>query len=91
MRSPPKRARPIKPLRIDPEVERDQVERLKRLRDRRDGKSVATALAAVGTAASGSDNVLYPLKQALATGATVGEICDVLRCSWGTYESTHLL
>ena len=53
-------------------------------------KAVDTALAAVGAAASGSDNVLYPLKQALASRGTVGEICDVLRRQWGTYESTHL-
>ena len=79
------------PLRIDPDVERDQVDRLKRMRDRRDGQAVDSALAAVGAAASGSENVLYPLKRALASGVTVGEICDVLRRSWGVYESTHLL
>jgi len=84
-------AETYQPLRIDPEVERDQVDRLKRMRDRRDPKAVDTVLAAVGAAASGSDNVLYPLKQALTAGATVGEICDVLRRPWGTYESTHLL
>jgi hypothetical protein len=38
-----------------------------------------------------SDNVLFPLKQALAAGATIGEICDELRLEWGTYESTSLL
>ncbi len=79
------------PLRIDQEVERGQIDRLKRMRDRRDGKAVTTTLEAVGEAARGSANVLYPLKQALISGATVGEICDVLRRQWGTYESTNLL
>ena len=79
------------PLRIDPEVERDQIDRLKHRRDRRDQVAVDRTLAAVDAAASSSDNVLYPLKHALSAGATVGEICDVLRRQWGTYESTHLL
>ncbi len=79
------------PLRIDPEVERDQIDRLKLMRDRRDDRTVSATLAAVGEAASGSSNVLHPLKQALACGATVGEICDVLRCQWGTYETPNLL
>lgn len=79
------------PLRIDLETEGDQVDRLKRRQDRRDKKAVTMALAAVGAAASCSDNVLFPLKQALAAGATIGEICDELRLEWGTYESTSLL
>jgi methylmalonyl-CoA mutase N-terminal domain/subunit len=79
------------PLRIDLETEGDQVDRLKRRQDRRDKKAVTMALAAVGAAASGPDNVLFPLKQALAASATIGETCDVLRLEWGTYESTSLL
>ena len=79
------------PLRIDPEVEGDQVDRLKRMRDRRDENAVNMALSAIGATASGSDNVLFPIKQALAAGTTIGEICDVLRLEWGTYQSTHLL
>ncbi len=79
------------PLRIDPEVERGQIDRLKRMRDRRDQEALSATLAAVGEAARGSANVLYPLKQALVSGATVGEICDVLRGQWGTYEATSLL
>ena len=79
------------PLRINPGTEKGQIDRLKRMRDRRDDKAVGKTLAAVGEAASGSANVLYPLKQALANGATIGEICDVLRHEWGTYEVPNLL
>jgi methylmalonyl-CoA mutase N-terminal domain/subunit len=79
------------PLRINPETEQGHIDRLKRMRDRRDDKAVGKTLAAVGEAASGSANVLYPLKQALANGATIGEICDVLRHEWGTYEAPNLL
>ena len=37
----------------------------------------------------GTDNVLVPLKQALALRATVGEVCDALREVWGTYQPTE--
>ena len=78
-------------LRIDPHVERDQIDHLKLMRDRRDDKLVNSTLAAVGEAAAGTANVLYPLKEALVAGATVGEVCDVLRREWGTYEAPNLL
>ena len=40
---------------------------------------------ALQAAARGTDNVLYPMKEALAARATVGEVCDALREVWGTY------
>ncbi|MFE2723739.1 methylmalonyl-CoA mutase family protein [Kitasatospora sp. NPDC059327] len=43
------------------------------------------ALGALRRAAEGRDNVLYPMKEALAARATVGEVCDALREVWGTY------
>ena len=44
-----------------------------------------TALAATMKAAEGSDNVLYPMKEALRAKATVGEVCNALRDVWGVY------
>ena len=44
------------------------------------------ALAELKTAAEGTDNVLYPMKEALRARATVGEVCDALRDVWGRYE-----
>ena len=35
--------------------------------------------------ADGTDNVLVPMKEALRARATVGEVCDVLRGTWGVY------
>jgi methylmalonyl-CoA mutase N-terminal domain/subunit len=61
------------------------------MRDRRDEAALRQALEAVGEAAAGSVNVLYPLKQALVLGATIGEVCDVLRREWGTYQAPELL
>ena len=79
---------PYEPLRTDPELQRAQAERLAKLRVSRSAGEVSDALDAVRRAAqrSGSDdNVLYPLRTALAAGATVGEVCHALRDVWGSY------
>jgi methylmalonyl-CoA mutase N-terminal domain/subunit len=80
---------PYEPLRVDPAIENAQVERLARLRAARDGDDVAKALAAVKAAAGASDNVLYPMKEALRARATIGEVCDALREVWGVYSPTE--
>jgi methylmalonyl-CoA mutase, N-terminal domain len=74
------------PLRVDPQIEVDQRERLKDLRARRDQAAVDSALEALKKAASGTDNVLYPMKDALRALATVGEVCNALREVWGVYH-----
>src|SRR5690606_31703053 len=77
---------PYEPLRVDPAIEEEQTKRLERLRAERDGERVARALDALRAAAAGTDNVLYPMREALAARATVGEVCDALRDVWGEYE-----
>ena len=74
------------PLRVDPAIEADQRERLRALRDKRDGAAVERALAAVKEAAAGNANVLPPLRTALKELATVGEVCGALREVWGAYR-----
>ncbi|ANS67476.1 methylmalonyll-CoA mutase [Streptomyces lincolnensis] len=76
---------PYEPLRVDPAIEAQQVERLVRLRAERDQAAVDSALGALRKAAEGEDNVLYPMKDALRARATVGEVCNALRGVWGTY------
>ncbi|WP_247196776.1 methylmalonyl-CoA mutase family protein, partial [Streptomyces sp. GESEQ-35] len=66
-------------------IERQQAERLAKLRAWRSGERLKPALDLMRTAAEGDDNVLYPMKDALAAGATIGEVCDALREVWGTY------
>ncbi|MFI9236203.1 methylmalonyl-CoA mutase [Streptomyces sp. NPDC053079] len=81
---------PYEPLRVDPEIEARQRERLVRLRTERDGRAVAAALAALKKAAEGTtDNVLYPMKDALRARATVGEVCGALREVWGSHVPTE--
>jgi methylmalonyl-CoA mutase N-terminal domain/subunit len=77
---------PIQLHAIDPEAERRQVERTQALRARRDAAAVESALAAVSSAAQGEDNLLPPMREALRAEATIGEVCQVLRDEWGTYD-----
>jgi methylmalonyl-CoA mutase N-terminal domain/subunit len=75
------------PLRVNPAIEAEQRARLATLRAERDNAEVDKALAALRSAATGSsENVLYPMKDALRARATVGEVCDALREIWGLYR-----
>ncbi|WP_433347220.1 acyl-CoA mutase large subunit family protein [Micromonospora sp. CA-111912] len=77
---------PYEPLRVDPEIEAAQAGRLATLRAERDGGAVERALAELRAAAEGTENVLFPMKEALRARATVGEVCGILRQVWGTYR-----
>jgi methylmalonyl-CoA mutase N-terminal domain/subunit len=73
-------------LRVDPAIVEQQTKRLAVLRAERDNDAVSRHLDALRAAAKGTDNVLVPMKSALAARATVGEVCDVLREVWGVYS-----
>ena len=73
------------PLRVDPAIEEQQAERLAALRADRDNSDVTRALDELRRAAEGTDNVLPPMRDALAARATVGEVCHALREIWGVY------
>ena len=76
---------PYEPLRVDPAIEAEQCERLATLRANRNQGAVDAALEKLQTAASGTDNVLWPMREAHAVGATGGEVSDALRAVWGKY------
>jgi len=71
---------------VDEAIREKQAERLARLRDSRDAAAVERSLGALRRAAEGSDNLLYPMKEALASLATLGEVSDVLRGVFGEYR-----
>jgi methylmalonyl-CoA mutase N-terminal domain/subunit len=73
-------------LRIGPEIERDQVERLRALRARRDPDAVQAELRRVADAARGGENLLPRILEAVKTYATVGEVSDALREVFGTHR-----
>ena len=73
-------------LRVDPDAERAQLERLAAFRARRDAERHAHALAELRDAAGGSANLLEPIREALRASATVGEVCATLREVFGSYR-----
>ncbi len=73
-------------LKIDPNVEKEQCERLARLRQRRDNDRVKRALADLKDACAGKDNVMYPILEAVQAYATLGEICGAMKEVFGTYS-----
>jgi len=73
--------------RLDPEAERRQLERTARVRAERNADAAERALAAVRSAARGIDNLLPPMRDALRARCTVGEISNVLRDEFGTYDA----
>jgi methylmalonyl-CoA mutase N-terminal domain/subunit len=78
---------PTPPIqRIDPEGERRQVERLRRVRDERDPAAWEAALRRLEEAARGQENLLPPLIEAVEAYATVGEISNGLRAAWGEHR-----
>jgi methylmalonyl-CoA mutase, N-terminal domain len=78
------------PLRVDASIEREQARRLAVLRGSRDTDEVERRLEEVRKAAAGSQNVLYPLREALRARATVGEVCNALREVWGVYRPPNV-
>jgi methylmalonyl-CoA mutase N-terminal domain/subunit len=72
--------------RIDPEGERRQIERVRRVRAERDSAAWAAALARLEDAARGTDNLLPPIIEAVNAYATVGEISDRLRAAFGVHR-----
>ncbi|MFH1278713.1 MAG: methylmalonyl-CoA mutase family protein [Candidatus Eisenbacteria bacterium] len=76
----------IPTLEIHPEVERDQVERLRRFRERRDAGALGGALARLKGAAGSGENLMPVLIDCVRKNATLGEMCDVLRGVYGQYR-----
>ena len=76
----------IELLKIDPAVERRQVERLQKLKERRDNIAVAGALQRLAKAASGSENLIPFILEAAKLYATEGEIIGTLKEVFGEYR-----
>ena len=73
--------------RIDAASEGRQLARTARVRAERNAEEAARALAAVREAALGEANLLPPLRGALRSLCTIGEICETLREQWGMYDA----
>ncbi|WP_424511430.1 acyl-CoA mutase large subunit family protein [Rubrobacter taiwanensis] len=78
----------IEILKIGMDVERRQVERVKSLRARRDNELVKQRLRELKKAATGEENLMYPIIDAVKAYATEQEICDALKEVFGEYRET---
>ena len=85
------REEPIDLVAIDPESERDQVERLRAFRSRRDAEGTRRALTALEDSARGDANLVESILGAVVAHATVGEVADVLRGVFGEYRPQRAL
>ena len=77
---------PVEIHRADPAVERMQVDRVQHLRTSRDAAAHREALAGLRHVLGGEDNAMPHMIRAADAGATVGEMCDVLRDAFGAYR-----
>jgi methylmalonyl-CoA mutase N-terminal domain/subunit len=77
---------PIEILVIDEEAARRQRQKLAELRKSRDNGRAQSTLEALGTAAGTEQNLMPYILECVRAYATVGEMCDVLRRVFGTYE-----
>jgi methylmalonyl-CoA mutase, N-terminal domain len=76
-------------LRIDPALERKQVDRLQSVRAGRDAEAVERSLVALSEAAAKPDaNLMPPLLHAARVCASEGEIISALQKVWGSYTET---
>jgi methylmalonyl-CoA mutase N-terminal domain/subunit len=82
---------PVEIAKVDPELERAQVERVRALRQRRNQAETTRALASLGDAARGAGNVVPAILGAVKAYATVGEIADVLREVYGEYQPSYTM
>jgi methylmalonyl-CoA mutase N-terminal domain/subunit len=73
-------------LRVDPESEREQVERLKKFKADRDQDAVRERLEELRSVARGDGNLLHPIRAALKDHATIGEVSGVMREEFGEYS-----
>ena len=82
---------PIELLEIDESAQARQAEKLEALRRRRDGARAERALDALRRAASGTENSMPPILEAVRAYATVGEICAALRDVFGAWQELSVL
>jgi methylmalonyl-CoA mutase, N-terminal domain len=73
-------------LRVDPAVERGQVERLKAFKEHRDQELAGRRLEELREAARGTDNLLPPIRAALKDSCSMGEVCGAMRDVFGEYQ-----
>jgi methylmalonyl-CoA mutase, N-terminal domain len=86
-----KEEQPVPTLQIDPSLEREQVGRLKALKQKRNSAAVDAALGRLEEAARSTENLMPRILESVESYATVGEISNRLRRVWGEYRETSVV
>jgi methylmalonyl-CoA mutase N-terminal domain/subunit len=73
-------------LRVDPEAERRQLDRLARFKASRNAGAIERRLEALRDIARGEGNLLHPIRDALREEASIGEVCGAMRDVFGEYR-----
>jgi methylmalonyl-CoA mutase, N-terminal domain len=76
---------PIATLKIDPEIEERQIQRVRKVKRERNSVALKEALARVSEACRSGENLMEPICEAVRRDATVGEVCDIFRTEFGVY------
>jgi methylmalonyl-CoA mutase N-terminal domain/subunit len=79
---------PFEILKLDPELEKAQVRRVRQLRERRDNEAVKSALLRLKKVAQGTDNLMPAILDAVKCYTTLGEISNALREVFGEYRES---
>ena len=76
---------------VSPQLERKQIEKLKKFKNHRNAKKVKETLSAIQNAAKSQENIIPKILEAVESHATLGEIADSLREVFGTYKENVTL
>lgn len=77
---------PVEILQVDEELERMQIEKTSRIKNGRDNKKVKECLERLGEACVGNQNAMEPIIDAVKAYATLQEVCDIFRSTFGEYR-----
>ncbi len=80
----------LEQLKVDPQIEADQRQRLAQLRAGRDQQKVQALRTQLDIAARGTENLMPVFLACVENDLTLGEICDTLRGVWGEYQAEGL-
>ena len=73
-------------LAVDPTIEKNQIDKLRRLKSNRDSNKVSELLTRLETESKGQNNLMPLMIECVENELTLGEICGVLRKTWGEYQ-----
>jgi methylmalonyl-CoA mutase N-terminal domain/subunit len=77
---------PVEILHVDEELERVQIEKTNRIKNNRDNKKVIECLEKLGETCVGDQNTMEPIIDAVKAYATLQEVCDIFRSTFGEYR-----